>query len=113
MVWHSLLSWGKPSGPARVSPLRLHPPRLHGRPDRAENSWCESPPGHGAERLILEIETKPFIIACGCLHFIPAHPSHAFRPHVRYRPGHETYPVFQQAEPLRVVANAMRWLSIK
>ena len=28
-----------------------------------------------------------------------------------FRPGHETYPVFQQAEPLRVVENAVRWLS--
>jgi hypothetical protein len=30
-----------------------------------------------------------------------------------FRPGHETYPVFQQAEPLRVVENAVRWLSRK
>ena len=28
-----------------------------------------------------------------------------------FRPGHETYPVFKQAEPLRVVENAVRWLS--
>ena len=27
-----------------------------------------------------------------------------------FRPGHETYAVYQQAEPLRVVANAVRWL---
>ena len=27
-----------------------------------------------------------------------------------FRPGHETYPVFKQAEPLRVVENAVRWL---
>lgn len=27
-----------------------------------------------------------------------------------FRPGHETYPVFKQEEPLRVVANAVRWL---
>jgi len=27
-----------------------------------------------------------------------------------FRPGHETYPVFQQAEPLRVIENAVRWL---
>jgi len=27
-----------------------------------------------------------------------------------FRPGHETYPVYQQAEPLRVIANAVRWL---
>jgi dipeptidyl-peptidase-4 len=27
-----------------------------------------------------------------------------------FRPGHETYPVFKQAEPLRVVENAARWL---
>ncbi|MBU6301493.1 MAG: ThuA domain-containing protein [Verrucomicrobia bacterium] len=26
-----------------------------------------------------------------------------------FRPGHETYPVFQQAEPLRVLENAVRW----
>jgi trehalose utilization protein len=26
------------------------------------------------------------------------------------RPGHETYPVFKQAEPLRVIENAARWL---
>jgi len=28
-----------------------------------------------------------------------------------FRPGHETYPVFKQAEPLRVVENAARWLA--
>ena len=27
-----------------------------------------------------------------------------------FRPGHETYPVFKQAEPLRVIENAVRWL---
>ena len=27
-----------------------------------------------------------------------------------FRPGHETYPVFKQAEPLRIVENAARWL---
>jgi hypothetical protein len=27
-----------------------------------------------------------------------------------FRPGHETYPVYQQSEPLRVVENAVRWL---
>ena len=27
-----------------------------------------------------------------------------------FRPGHETYPVYRQAEPLRVVENAVRWL---
>ncbi len=26
-----------------------------------------------------------------------------------FRPGHETYPIFKQAEPLRVVENAVRW----
>ena len=30
-----------------------------------------------------------------------------------FRPGHETYPVFKQAEPLRVVENATRWLGEK
>jgi trehalose utilization protein len=30
-----------------------------------------------------------------------------------FRPGHETYAVFQQAEPLRVVENAVRWLAAK
>lgn len=30
-----------------------------------------------------------------------------------FRPGHETYPVFKQAEPLRVVENAVRWLASK
>ncbi|MCE9611276.1 MAG: ThuA domain-containing protein [Chthoniobacter sp.] len=28
-----------------------------------------------------------------------------------FRPGHETYPVYKQAEPLRVVENAVRWLA--
>jgi len=28
-----------------------------------------------------------------------------------FRPGHETYPVFKQAEPLHVVENAVRWLA--
>ena len=28
-----------------------------------------------------------------------------------FRPGHETFPVFQQAEPLRVVENAARWVA--
>lgn len=27
-----------------------------------------------------------------------------------FRPGHETYPIFKQAEPLRVLENAVRWL---
>jgi len=27
-----------------------------------------------------------------------------------FRPGHETYPVFKQAEPLKIVENAVRWL---
>jgi trehalose utilization protein len=27
-----------------------------------------------------------------------------------FRPGHETFPVYLQAEPLRVVENAVRWL---
>ena len=30
-----------------------------------------------------------------------------------FRPGHETYPVFKQAEPLRVVENAVRWMALK
>jgi hypothetical protein len=30
-----------------------------------------------------------------------------------FRPGHETYPIFQQAEPLRVVQNAVRWMGGK
>ena len=30
-----------------------------------------------------------------------------------FRPGHETYPIFQQAEPLRVIENAVRWLALK
>jgi trehalose utilization protein len=29
---------------------------------------------------------------------------------VYFRPGHETFPVFKQAEPLLVVENAVRWL---
>lgn len=28
-----------------------------------------------------------------------------------FRPGHETFPVFQQAEPLRVLENAARWVA--
>lgn len=28
-----------------------------------------------------------------------------------FRPGHETYPVYQQAEPLKVIENAVRWLA--
>ena len=28
-----------------------------------------------------------------------------------FRPGHETYPIFQQAETLRVVENAVRWMN--
>ena len=28
-----------------------------------------------------------------------------------FRPGHETFPVFKQAEPLRVLENAARWLA--
>jgi trehalose utilization protein/lysophospholipase L1-like esterase len=28
-----------------------------------------------------------------------------------FRPGHETYPVFKQAEPLKVIENAARWLA--
>jgi trehalose utilization protein len=28
-----------------------------------------------------------------------------------FRPGHETFPVFKQAEPLRVVENAARWVA--
>lgn len=27
-----------------------------------------------------------------------------------FRPGHEVYPVYKQAEPLRVIENAVRWL---
>ena len=27
-----------------------------------------------------------------------------------FRPGHETYPVFKQREPLKVMENAARWL---
>lgn len=30
-----------------------------------------------------------------------------------FRPGHETFPVFKQSEPLRVVENAVRWLGRK
>ena len=29
-----------------------------------------------------------------------------------FRPGHETYPIYKQAEPLRVVENAVRWLAL-
>ena len=29
-----------------------------------------------------------------------------------FRPGHESYPVFKQAEPLKVVENAVRWMGI-
>ena len=28
-----------------------------------------------------------------------------------FRPGHETYPVYRQAEPLRVIENACRWMA--
>ena len=28
-----------------------------------------------------------------------------------FRPGHETYPIFKQPEPLRVIENACRWLA--
>lgn len=32
--------------------------------------------------------------------------------HVFYfRPGHETYPIFKQAEPLQVIENAARWMA--
>ena len=27
-----------------------------------------------------------------------------------FRPGHETYAIYEQAEPLRVIVNAVRWL---
>jgi trehalose utilization protein len=27
-----------------------------------------------------------------------------------FRPGHETYPIYKQAEPLRVIENAVRWI---
>lgn len=30
-----------------------------------------------------------------------------------FRPGHETYPVYLQAEPLKVVVNACKWLATK
>ena len=30
-----------------------------------------------------------------------------------FRPGHETYPIFKQAEPLRVIENAARWMVSK
>jgi trehalose utilization protein len=30
-----------------------------------------------------------------------------------FRPGHESYPIFKQAEPLNVVENAVRWLGTK
>jgi trehalose utilization protein len=29
-----------------------------------------------------------------------------------FRPGHETFPVFKQAEPLRILTNAVRWLAV-
>jgi trehalose utilization protein len=28
-----------------------------------------------------------------------------------YRPGHETYPVYRQSENLRVIENAVQWVS--
>jgi trehalose utilization protein len=28
-----------------------------------------------------------------------------------FRPGHETYPVFKEELPLRVIENAVRWLA--
>jgi trehalose utilization protein len=28
-----------------------------------------------------------------------------------FRPGHEVFPVYKQAEPLRVIENAVRWLA--
>ena len=30
-----------------------------------------------------------------------------------YRPGHETYPIYKQAVPLRIVTNAVRWMASK
>jgi len=30
-----------------------------------------------------------------------------------FRPGHETYPIFKQDEPLRVIENAARWMGVK
>ncbi len=30
-----------------------------------------------------------------------------------YRPGHETYPVYKQSIPLKIVANAVRWVAPK
>jgi trehalose utilization protein len=30
-----------------------------------------------------------------------------------FRPGHETYPVYTQAEPLKIIANAVQWLGGK
>jgi trehalose utilization protein len=27
-----------------------------------------------------------------------------------FRPGHETYPIFKQQIPLRIIDNAVRWL---
>lgn len=30
-----------------------------------------------------------------------------------FRPGHETYPVFRQPEPLQVMENAVRWLGVR
>jgi trehalose utilization protein len=32
---------------------------------------------------------------------------------IYFRPGHETYPVFKQAEPLKILENAARWLGQK
>jgi len=26
-----------------------------------------------------------------------------------FRPGHETYPIFKQAEVLKIISNAVRW----
>lgn len=31
---------------------------------------------------------------------------------VYFRPGHESYPVYRQAEPLKVLENAVRWLPV-
>jgi trehalose utilization protein len=30
-----------------------------------------------------------------------------------FRPGHEPYPLYKQAEPLRVLEKAVRWLLAK
>jgi trehalose utilization protein len=27
-----------------------------------------------------------------------------------FRPGHETYPIYRQAENLKVIENAVRWM---